>query len=195
MRPGERPISLILSFVTILLALVIGIAIPIASGGEMRDLVSSWTPPPTRTATPTLRAFTPPTLAPLASPTAAPQPTAALPTATPTVTPTQSVTPTATPSPPATFAPTASPTPSVTPTATPAGPTARMLAEPVNLRSGPGTDFAPLGIARLGEVYALRGRNADGTWYQVCCVRGATAWVSATLVSTEGITDTLPIVP
>lgn len=200
MTTGKQSASLILSLVTILLAVIAGVAIPLASGGGLREEALAWTPPPSRTATSTahMAARATPTLPPRL--TATSEPTHLPPPATPAITPvvatvpsepTATLTPTALPTPTATEQPT--PTPS--PTFTPAAPIARVIAEPVNLRSGPGTDFPPLGIARLGEVYTLQGRSADGGWYQICCVRDAPAWISASLIATEGITETLPILP
>lgn len=200
MPTGKQSASVILSVVTILLAVIAGIAIPLASGGALRDEAPGWTPPPGRTATSPARDVAMPTRTPPARLTTAPVPTDLSPSATRTITPVATAVPpepTATPTPAASPTATATqpPTLTPTPTPTPAAPSARVLAEPVNLRSGPGTDFPPLGIARLGEVYALLGRSADGEWYQVCCVRNAPAWINAGLVATEGMTETLPIVP
>lgn len=200
MTTGKQSASLILSLVTILLAVIAGVAIPLASGGVLRDETPDWTPPPSRTATSTVHIAARPTRTLSGRVTLAPEPTNRPPSATSAITQAAVTVP---PEPPATPTPTAFPTPTATerptptpsPTSTPAAPTARVLAEPVNLRSGPGTDFPPLGIARLGEAYTLQGRSADGEWYQVCCVRDAPAWINAGLIATEGITETLPIVP
>lgn len=200
MTTGKQSASLILSLVTILLAAIAGVVIPLASGGAPWDTALGWTPPPSRTATSSVRGAAIPTHTPPTRLAAMPMSTDPPLSATPTSIP---ITATALPEPIATPRPTASPTltateaptPTQAPTSTPAAPTARVLVEPVNLRSGPGTGFPPLGIARLGEVYVLRGRSADGEWYQVCCVRAAPAWINAGLIATEGITETLPIVP
>lgn len=220
MRPGERSANLVLALVTVILALAIGIVIPLASGGGVRREDIAWTPPPTAPATSmtpqgTLTAAAlpataaPPTATPTslrptttATPTATTAPTATIaPTATTALTATPAATATTTPAPTTTVPAAATPAPPQTPTeqqpvATPAAAlTVKIVAEPVNLRVGPGTSFAPLGIARLGEVYALRGRNADGSWYQVCCVRNAPAWVKAEFVEPDAAVDTLPVVP
>ncbi len=202
MPTGKQSASLILSLATILLAAVAGIVIPLASGSVPQETALGWTPPPSRTATSFTRSAAVPTRTLPARWSATPQPTTPVPTVTPTMTPVvvaASPEPAATPAltvpstPTAAAPPTSTPQP--TPTATPAAPRARVLAEPVNLRAGPGTDFPPLGIARLGDVYVLQGRSADGEWYQVCCVRAAPAWINASLIATEGITDTLPVIP
>ena len=109
---------------------------------------------------------------------------------------------TATPVPPtATTAPTATPvpvTPTPAPTATPAPPTptptATATPEPqvvaqktVNLRAGPGTTHPTVGSLAKGEAKAIRGRTADGAWYEICCTTGdKTAWVSASVVQVTG---------
>jgi hypothetical protein len=56
----------------------------------------------------------------------------------------------------------------------------------VNLRSGPGTYFERVGQARPGEVFQVVGRDAASDWWQLCCVAGEPAWISASLVETSG---------
>ncbi len=188
MQLGERPVSLILSTAALLLALMIGAIIPLVSRDRASRELLSWTPPPTDLVSSTVRVGARTPIDPIVTPTTMP------PTATSQPSPTgTSVPPTATPNPP---------TPTeiggsagATPPATRPNLTASILVEPLNLRTGPGTDFPPLCIARIGEVYALRGRNADGSWCQVCGVQGALAWVRAEFVAASGAIDTLPIVP
>ncbi len=194
MQLGERPASMILAAAALLLALLIGAIIPLASGDNASREALSWTPPSPTIASPTARSETKAlasltatvTMAPA---TAAPQPRPAAATPVPTL-PTAAPLPTATPAPALTATAEEDP-----PAATPEGPTASILVEPLNLRTGPGTGFPPLGIARIGDVYTLRGRNADGSWYQICCIQDAPAWVSAEFVAVNGAIDTLPIVP
>jgi len=78
--------------------------------------------------------------------------------------------------PTATFEATPTPPPTPTATATPFVVVANGL---VSLRSGPGVEY-PL-IAQLGPriPIAIIGQNPEGTWYQICCVNGNPAWVTA----------------
>lgn len=48
----------------------------------------------------------------------------------------------------------------------------------VNLRSGPGTDYAVIDKATPDEIAAVTGRSADGAWWQVS-LDGQTGWISA----------------
>jgi uncharacterized protein YgiM (DUF1202 family) len=45
-------------------------------------------------------------------------------------------------------------------------------------RSGPGTDYAILGLLDLGETLYVTGKNNSGTWWQISR-NGETAWVSS----------------
>ncbi len=180
MRFREQPSALVFSLLALGLAALIGLVLPTAGGlGSAANL--HWTPPPAATAT--LR----PT-----QPAAAPTATRS---ATDTATATAQVLPTATatlaPSPTAT---TAQPIETATPTAGPQA-KARFLAGPVNLRSGPGTDYSVLGMAKAGEEYVVQGRSADSRWVQVCCVAGAPAWALAELVSLPADLNSFPVVP
>lgn len=126
----------------------------------------------------------PPTNTP-APPTSTPEP----PTATPEP-------PTATPKPPTPTPKPPTPTP-VPPTATPATPTPTSVPEPeapqavasrtMNVRAGPGTDFSVVASAATGDSFDITGKNADGSWYEVCCFAGdEKGWLSASLVTVEG---------
>lgn len=81
---------------------------------------------------------------------------------------------TQTPSPTNTPLPTQTPLPTNTPT-----PFVEIESGAVDLRAGPSIEY-PL-VAQLGPniPVPLIGRNRDGTWYQLCCVSGATVWVAA----------------
>jgi uncharacterized protein YraI len=100
--------------------------------------------------------------------------------------------PTGTSAPSATLATADTPTteppdaPTAEPTATPtAGPSA-MTAKVVNLRSGPGTNYPLVGSTNAGETYAIQDRNSDGSWFEICCIAGKSAWVAASVVTTVG---------
>ncbi|MEZ4865110.1 MAG: hypothetical protein R3C14_27590 [Caldilineaceae bacterium] len=128
----------------------------------------------------------------------------------PTRTPVPTFTPTALVEAPATLAPTATAVPEVAlaPTATIAtvsatvaittttlaiAPTIAVAAEPsltitgaaVNLRNGPDTTFAIVGAATQGERFPLTARNAQGDWWEICCINDASAWVYGELATVE----------
>ena len=54
----------------------------------------------------------------------------------------------------------------------------------LNVRSGPGTNFPVIGVARAGDQGELVGRSADGRWWAVAIpsAPGGTGWVSADFV-------------
>ncbi|MCB0199120.1 MAG: protein kinase [Anaerolineae bacterium] len=94
-----------------------------------------------------------------------------------------------------TEAPTSTPIPDP-PTATPVrDPTARVAgSSTVNVRSGPGTDYARVGEVRGGETFTIVGRNSDSTWWQICCVAGDPAWIAASLVQVTGALEGVSLV-
>lgn len=55
----------------------------------------------------------------------------------------------------------------------------------LNMRDGPGTDFAILGSLIAGTQVTVLSRNEDGSWWYVCCLPGATTpgWVSSQLLT------------
>lgn len=65
----------------------------------------------------------------------------------------------------------------------------------VNVRSGPGTDFAAVGQAQQGARLEIVGRNQAGDWWQVCCVNGQKGWISDELVSREGPVERVALSP
>ncbi|MFN3331798.1 MAG: SH3 domain-containing protein, partial [Caldilinea sp.] len=72
-------------------------------------------------------------------------------------------------------------------------PTAIVTTAVLNLRAGPGTDFALLGRVVQGNRLPIVGRSADSTWWQVK-VAGGDAWVFGELVRPVGIVDATPVV-
>ena len=52
----------------------------------------------------------------------------------------------------------------------------------INIRQGPGTDFARIGGAIEGEEYDITGKSADGEWWQID-FDGEAGWVFASLVT------------
>jgi uncharacterized protein YgiM (DUF1202 family) len=63
-------------------------------------------------------------------------------------------------------------------------PYALVMATYLNVRTGPGINYAVLGAAYGGETLPIVGRTADSTWYQVE-TRYGTGWVSASFVVTR----------
>jgi len=58
-----------------------------------------------------------------------------------------------------------------------------VIAETVNLRSGPGTIFARIGQAVRGDVFRISGQIRQ--WYQVSTARHETVWIAASLVDVQ----------
>lgn len=79
--------------------------------------------------------------------------------------------------------------PPPTPTPVPTVPTAYVNTALLNLRAGPGTDFAVVGQARSGAALVIRGRSTQAPdWWQV--EQGDTlVWVYGGLVTTGGPMD------
>ena len=84
-------------------------------------------------------------------------------------------------------------------TGPPPGPTVKVdpnaNEEQINVRSGPGTDYAKVGVLIIGEEATALGRSVTGEWIQIAYpgVEGGTAWVFSGLVSLTLGSD-LPIV-
>ncbi|MBX3015887.1 MAG: DUF3048 domain-containing protein [Caldilineaceae bacterium] len=95
--------------------------------------------------------------------------------------------------------PTARPVATATASATPQPPTARVNADLVNLRGGPGTGYSVVGQIRASAEITIVGRTAAGDWWQICCPQGEQeeSWISAALVdlalSTDQISTTVPL--
>lgn len=54
----------------------------------------------------------------------------------------------------------------------------------LNLRAGPGTQWAVVGTAENGQVLLIGARNEENSWWYVCCATNSTTngWVKASLV-------------
>lgn len=54
----------------------------------------------------------------------------------------------------------------------------------VNLRSGPATTYPTVGQVNEHTKVTITGRNADGTWWQICCLPGVpqASWISAEFI-------------
>ncbi|MFC1936746.1 SH3 domain-containing protein [Chloroflexota bacterium] len=82
-------------------------------------------------------------------------------------------------------------------TGTPEGPSVRVNLdqEQINVRSGPGTDYAIVGVLVAGQTVPAFGKSAAGLWIQIgyAGVEGGIAWVYSPLV-TSSLGSELPIV-
>ena len=68
-------------------------------------------------------------------------------------------------------------------------------AQALNIRSGPGTNFPVVGVARNGDSGEIIGRSADGNWWVVSVpsAPGGMGWVSASFVTATGA-DEVPVI-
>ena len=77
--------------------------------------------------------------------------------------------------------------------------TATINAPVLNVRGGPGTDYPVIGRVGGDTVLTVLGRNAAGTWLNICCLPDSetTGWISAQFV-TPGYTAeqaaTIPVI-
>ena len=55
----------------------------------------------------------------------------------------------------------------------------------VNVRSGPDTTFALVGAATQGQTFNLLAKNAQGDWWQVCCINDQPGWIFGELARVE----------
>ena len=93
--------------------------------------------------------------------------------------------------PPPTDPPTDAPPPTEVPPTEPTVPTARFN-QGINVRSGPGLNFAPpIGAYAANNSAEILAVNLDGTWYKVRFGSGE-GWVFANLTSVEGNINALP---
>ncbi|MCB0127191.1 MAG: SH3 domain-containing protein, partial [Caldilineaceae bacterium] len=109
-------------------------------------------------------------------------------TAAPTVAPTMTNTPLPTPTPTQAMRPT--PDADGRPTAQVA-----MTGSRLNIRSGPGTNFAVIGKALPREIFIAEGRNGDSSWIQIAVpdLSGGLGWVSSTFVTLSEPVNELPV--
>lgn len=74
----------------------------------------------------------------------------------------------------------------ITPTNTGAGePRLTITGDSVNVRGGPATTFDLLGAVVKGSDFQLLARNAQGDWWQICCLNGQPGWVFGELATVE----------
>ena len=74
---------------------------------------------------------------------------------------------------------------------------ATVLAPRINVRQGPGPNFAVIGNLVADTQGTVLGTNASRTWLNLCCLPGTetTGWVSASLVAVEGTAEELAALP
>jgi uncharacterized protein YraI len=70
-----------------------------------------------------------------------------------------------------------------------------IIQQPINVRSGPGTDFNSLGTLNPQDVVELLGKNANGIWLQIDFADGpeGKGWINAAFVQARGV-ENLPII-
>lgn len=88
--------------------------------------------------------------------------------------------------------PTSTPTrPRSTAASTPEKPSIA-ITRPMNIRSGPSTDYDIVGVANAGSTFFVSGKNADGSWWRIF-FEGKSAWVYAPYVQSAN-TDRVGVV-
>jgi SH3-like domain-containing protein len=71
--------------------------------------------------------------------------------------------------------------------------TAEFKSTTTNLRGGPGAEFDVVSTMSQGKQLPVTGRNADSSWWQVCCVDGNPVWVSDSVATILGARETVPV--
>jgi len=72
------------------------------------------------------------------------------------------------------------------------GPYAVVLATYLNVRTGPGPNYAIIGVVSGGDNLPILGRTNDRSWYQVQSVYGA-GWVYAQYVAVRNVFTSIPV--
>jgi len=79
-------------------------------------------------------------------------------------------------------------TAALTPTAAAdTGPQLTIDGDAVNVRSGPATTFDLVGSATKGQTFTVVAKNAEGDWWQVCCINEQKGWVYGQLARVENV--------
>jgi hypothetical protein len=63
----------------------------------------------------------------------------------------------------------------------------------VNVREQPNVEAPILAMVERGEEYSIVGRNALGTWWNVCCVGDRNGWIIGEFVDTVGAIETVAV--
>lgn len=86
-------------------------------------------------------------------------------------------------------------TPVPTAVSTPAVPVAVVTGASVNVRSGPGTEYPPVGSLVAGQTCTVIGRNQAITWWQLSCPGSVSdGWVFGELLALAGPVANVPVV-
>lgn len=67
------------------------------------------------------------------------------------------------------------------------GPTVKILHAGTNIRSGPGTNYAVVHRANMGDVFPVLSKEGD--WFKIRLANGETAYVAGWIVAAEGIAN------
>lgn len=78
-------------------------------------------------------------------------------------------------------------------TSTPQPPTVSIIGD-MNVREGPGTIYAALGVAQAGQSYLILGKNSLAEWWQID-YNGQLGWVYAPLVNSINGEGVLVVTP
>ena len=84
----------------------------------------------------------------------------------------------------------------VVPSSPPAGGKPMVMAgpNPVSLYSGPGIDYAQVGVLPAGDSVEIVGRNTGSTWWLVALPDGRFVWAFNALVTALNVNDAVPVV-
>jgi uncharacterized protein YraI len=94
--------------------------------------------------------------------------------------------------------PAATPAPTLKATLTPfiaptRAPDAVVAADPLTLRTGPGTAYARVGTLRKGDTLTLTARTSAGDWLAVTTEGGKSGWVASTFVQLNLPVEEIPV--
>ena len=79
-------------------------------------------------------------------------------------------------------------TPSATTPSVPRQPISGVATDTLNVRAGPGLNYAVKGQLKQGDAVTIVGKSADGLWWQI-----SNGWVSATYLKVSGDTTAVPV--
>ena len=78
--------------------------------------------------------------------------------------------------------------PSATVSSVPQKQVSAVTTDVLNIRAGPGIDYAVKGQLKQGDTITIIGKSADGLWWQY-----SGGWVSATYIKADGDTSAVPV--
>lgn len=70
-----------------------------------------------------------------------------------------------------------------------------VLAELVNVRSGPGLSYSIIGVAARDAQHTVVGQDLSGLWWQLCCFDDQVGWILAETAHFAGIAADVPAIP